>query len=203
MKENHRTCGSVPHETHHPQPEQPLRTFSRQGRVGTRRDQLRFRDGGMAFPPQPSPRSEVAIVLLKAGSKDRRRVSGSAGAQALCLTRWKPFLTRIFDRKQEISVPALTSHSGEKTDAASQPSAGVTPEAASPLPVAPLQVTDKKRLLFYSPSVIYHYPGAQKHALGLNILNKTRECAGPVGRSGRGEKSAKCPLTGGGWAEGA
>lgn len=50
---------------------------------GRTRDQLWFRDSGMALPQQPSPWPEEAVALLKTGSKDRLRVLGSAGARAL------------------------------------------------------------------------------------------------------------------------
>lgn len=100
-----------------------------------------------------------------------------------CLTQWKPFPSHVFYQKQKSSVPVLTLHSREKTDAASQPSAGFTSEAfaASPVPVSPLRVTDKNPALFYLPSIIYYYPGARKHALGLNVLTKIPKCAGRIG----------------------
>lgn len=54
------------------------------------------------------------------------------------------------------------------------PSAGFISEAfaASPVPVSPLRITDKTPVLFYLPSIIYYYPGARKHALGLNVLTQ-------------------------------
>lgn len=74
----------------------------------------------------------------------------------LSLTARKPFPIRIFDRKQKTAMPMLTLHSRKQADAACQPGAGLTLEAAaaSPAPVSPLRATDKKHILFYLLAVI-------------------------------------------------